>query len=157
METQEEAALAVRLALRENGCCQEAERAFLQGFVGRSNNFMAKKRRGKEAVPDSAGPRDAHLASTQNLDGMLPPNEVVEMVCCDRDCTRGEMPCQTVADVRLAWSAASSEEGRSEVLRRLLWNPLTGQAYGLCHSRVRLILPVGDKRIEDELSRTEGA
>ena len=54
-ESPETAALAVRTELRDRGCCQAGERCFMQGFFGRSNNFMNYERKKDGA----SGTRDA--------------------------------------------------------------------------------------------------
>ena len=114
-ESPETAALAVRTELRDRGCCQAGERCFMQGFFGRSNDFMSYDRKKDGA----SGTRDEALVASRRLDQLSAPEDVVGSVCgCTRNCGRN-MPVETIVDTRAQWVAAKNDAEKTKVRREL--------------------------------------
>ena len=123
-----EAAAAVRKELRRLGCCHEAERALLEGFFGRSDDFMYYDRK-------KGGARAEGLEAARALED-LPTVEVIHKEPCP--CGRHkEITLATLAEGRRAYKQAEGAAAKMSVVKEFVWDKGRGQL-GSCDCDILL-------------------
>ena len=133
-ESEESAAVAVRSALNQCGCCVKAEQAFLDGFVGRSNDFVFKK--------TQTGTRREGVDERRLLEHKPAPQELHDAVCCAQLCGAR----MSVADwglARQSFVAAVGRPAQLHVVINFIWDAARGEVRPMCDERLSDLFGLG--------------
>ena len=127
-ESEAEAAAAVRKELHHLGCCNKAERAMLEGFLGGSINFKYYDRR-------KGGTRAEGLEAVRALED-LPSAEAIFLEPCP--CGRHkDITCATLKEARRVYVQASGASAKMSAVKEFVWDNGSGQL-GPCNCDVLL-------------------
>jgi hypothetical protein len=140
--TVDEAVAAVNARLLALGCCTNAR----NGFTNVTTNYWSKERtRGGKGRRDGGGTVGLAWSKLRPVVEVLARRGGARR-CCARDCTRGVEVAAGEA-LRAEYRAAPSSAAADLVLKRFLWDSVSGELRRYCNDKLRALVPVGTERL----------